>query len=194
MAVAVVMSRGRAKYLQTSPQTSPKPKASGSVAETIGVFYGVGTVVGLYDFIPCWEWTGSEFVSRSCTFVEGESFQLAANVIQHTGDVEGTIYVDFCYYDEVAATWVSIIEEDTGSAPLSIGPCPPGKYCGLMLQEDLDVYQIQSLGMSPPISAHYGRVIIVPGKYRTYDLGKTHYFGFKAWGEDESEPTLPSPV
>ena len=188
MAVGVVMGGGRARVVQNSP----KPKATtGSVAETIEVFYGAGTVVSLYDFIPCWKWTGTEFAERSCTFIEGENFQLAANIIQHTGDVAGVIYADFFYYDEDAATWVSLFAERGEDSPQSIDGVGPGKYVALYYLEDVDVYHIQYLGND---TSHYGAVVIVPGKYRTYELGKTHYFGFKAWGEDEEEPTLPTPV
>jgi len=198
MAVAIVMSRGRTKYLQTAPQTSPKPKARGSVAETIEVFYGVGTVVSLYDFIPCWEWddVSKQFVERSCTFIAGENFQLAANVIQHTGDVEGTVYVDFRYYDESSGVWISILAEDSGRpAPFAV-EASPGDYIGLLLLEDIENFTLPIIGFagSPPSPENYGKVVIVPGKYRTYDLGKTHYFALKAWGEDEEEPTLPPPV
>jgi len=187
MAVAVVMGEGKAKVVQNSP----KPKATtGSVAEVVGVWYG-GTVVELYDLIPCWRYTGTEFEERECAFESGENFQIFANIVQNKG-TSGYIYFDLCYYDEYAKRWVSI-GGGYGAFP---GPMqtdtevPHGCYAVYWYDEDADNYVALNIGGSPM----YGCVIIVPGKYRTYELDKTHYFGFKAWGEDEEEPTLPTPV
>ena len=190
MAVAVVMSKGRAKVVQNSP----KPEATtGSVAETIEVFYGAGTVVSLYDFIPCWtyDYGTGQYVSRSCTFIEGEYFTIAAHIVQNTGDVKGYVYFDLCYYDEDAATWVSLVEEMGCSSPVRTDyEVDPDNYAVLYYSEETGACS----AVESDNPSTYGVVVIVPGKYRTYELGKTHYFGFKAWGEDEEEPTLPTPV
>jgi len=178
------MGKGKTEVLQTTPKSST---TTGSVAEVVGVWYG-GTTVELHELIPCWEWTGTEFKERECAFESGENFQIFANCVRNIGS-SGYIYFDLCEYIDWKKEWRSIGGGYGFPGPMGTSEeVPNGHYAAYYYDESTDSY---SVAVFP--SPAYGYVIIVPGKYSSFDLGKTHYFGFKAWGEDEEEPTLPTP-